>query len=159
MNKKAIEILLAGILGIGLFNKPVEEPAVEAEREIIELPWDFGIDEEEALTQYNIDLLARVCMSEAGNEPYIGKVAVVMTVLNRCDAYGMTTEQVVYQPDQYSTADNGKPTEECYSAVAFAIENRNIFPADMMYFRKNHYHTFGVPYTPIGEHYFSTKGD
>lgn len=155
MKKRIIELFVSGILGIALLGKPVEP-----EREIIELPWDFGVVEQETeLTEYNIDLLARVCMSEAGTEPYIGKVAVVMTVLNRCDETGKTTEEVVYAPNQYSTQDNGTLTEECYSAVAFAIEHRNIFPSDMMYFRKYHYHSFAHPYIPIGVHYFSTETD
>lgn len=160
MKRKAAEIIIAALIGIMVTQKR-EEPVVEAEREIIDLPWEFApveIEEEPELTRYNIELLARVCMSEAGNEPFLGKVAVVATVLNRCDKWGMTTEQVVYAPHQYWLGNNGTPSEECFSAVAFAIENREIFPADMMYFRNKHYHTFGKPYTQIGAHYFSTAG-
>ena len=160
MKKRMFELFVAALMGIIVINNPAKEseaPAVEVQREIIDLPWEFApVEEEPELTQYNIDLLARVCMSEAANEPYMGKVAVVMTVLNRCDTWGMTTEEVVYAPHQYWTGNNGTPTEECYSAVAFAIENRDIFPADMMYFRNKHYHKFGTPYTVIGNHYFST---
>lgn len=160
MKKRMFELFVAALMGIIVINNPAKEseaPAAEVEREIIDLPWEFApIEEEPELTQYNIELLARVCMSEAANEPFMGKVAVVMTVLNRCDAWDLTTEQVVYAPQQYWTGNNGTPTEECFSAVAFAIENRDIFPSDMMYFRNKHYHTFGTPYTVIGNHYFST---
>jgi len=158
MKRKAAELIIAALLGMIAAQEPTEEPHTETEREIIELPWDFGIDEEPELTEYNIQLLARVAMSEAGREPFLGKVAVVTTVLNRCDNWGMSTEEVVYSPNQYWLGDNGTPSEECFRAVAFAIENRDIFPDDMMYFRKKHYHTFGEPYTQIGAHYFSTQG-
>lgn len=157
MKRKAIEIIIASIMGMFCTVTPIGQP-VEPEREIIDLPWEFApVEPETELTQYNIDLIARVCMSEACNEPFMGKVAVAMTVLNRCDNWNMTTESVVYQPHQYWTGNNGIPTEECYSAVAFAIENRDIFPSNMMYFRNKHYHTFGTPYTVIGNHYFSTN--
>ena len=159
MKRKAVEIMIVALMGLLVTQKPAEEPQTEPEREFIELPWDFGVYEEETeLTQYNIELLARVCMSEAGNEPFLGKVAVVATVLNRCDNWGQTTEEIVYAPNQYWLGNNGTPSEECFQAVAFAIENRDIFPADMMYFRNKHYHTFGKPYTQIGAHYFSTAG-
>lgn len=160
MKRKAAEIVIAALIGLLVSQRPTtEEPVMETEREFIELPWDFGtVEEEPELTQYNIELLARVCMSEAGNEPFLGKVAVVATVLNRCDNWGLTTEAVVYAPNQYWLGYNGAPSEECFQAVAFAIENREIFPADMMYFRNKHYHTFGKPYTQIGAHYFSTQG-
>ena len=158
MKRKIIEGLLAVIVGAMCTGTPAGQP-VEPEREIIDLPWDFApVEPEEDLTQYNIELLARVCMSEACNEPFMGKVAVVATVLNRCDNWGKSTEEIVYAPNQYWTGNNGAPTEECFAAVAFAIENRDIFPADMMYFRNKHYHTFGKPYTIIGAHYFSTAG-
>ena len=159
MKRKAIELLVASIMGIFCTVTPMGQP-VEPEREIIDLPWDFApVEPEEELTQYNIELLARVCMSEAGHEPFIGKVAAVTTVLNRCDNWNKTTEQVVYAANAYSTQNNGTPNEECYSAVAFAIENRDIFPADMMYFRNGHYHNFAFPYVIIGNHYFSTETD
>lgn len=158
MKRKAVEIIVASIMGAMCSVTPIGQP-IEAEREIIDLPWDFGtVEEETELTAYNIDLIARVCMSEAANEPFIGKVAVAATVLNRCDNWNKSTEEIVYAPNQYWTGNNGTPTEECFAAVAYAIENRDLFPADMMYFRNKHYHTFGKPYMVIGAHYFSTQG-
>ena len=150
MRKKAVELIIAGIVGLAMSLKP-EEP----QREIIELPWEF----EAPAPEYNTEVLARVCMSEASTEPFIGKVAVVATVLNRCDLNGQTVEQVVYAPNQYWTGDNGTPTEEVYRAVEFAIKERDAFPRDMLYFRKGNYHSFGKPYIQIGAHYFSTTGD
>lgn len=153
MKKKILEVIIASLLGLTL------SAPVEAEREIIELPWDFGTPEIiEETPQYNRDVLARVCMSEASTEPFIGKMAVVATVLNRADMYGKTVEQVAYS-GQYSTQNNGAPTDEVYAAVDAAIAQRDLFPADMLYFRTGHYHSFGVPYTIIGAHYFSCQGE
>lgn len=153
MKRKLLELLTVAIIGATVTETPVEAPA---EPEHIELAWNFGeVDEEPELTKYDINLIARLVMSEAGYEPYMGKVAVAMTVLNRCDYYGESTETIVYAPNQYYVG-NLTPTEECFSAVAFAIEHREVFPSDMMYFRTSHYHGFGCPYTIIGNHYFST---
>jgi len=160
VKKIIIGMFIVGIIATALHSEPKA-----AEREVIDVDWDLTYYEpeeeaEEAQTEkYNREVLARVCMSEAGTEAFIGKVAVVTTILNRCDNFGQTVEQVVYAPNQYSTANNGTPTEEVYRAVDVAISQRDLFPADMMYFRKYHYHGFGKPYTVIGSHYFSTKGE
>lgn len=112
------------------------------------------------VTQAEYELLMRVCMSECGGkygEPLEGKVAVVETILNRCEIYGKTIEEVVYEPYQYSVADNGEPDETVREAVDIALSG-NMYPDDMIYFRANHYHSFGVPYRQIGSHYFSLQG-
>lgn len=153
MRKKAVELIIAGIVGLAMSITP-EEP----QREVINLPWEFEAEEPEPEPEYNKELLARVCMSEASTEPFIGKVAVVATVLNRCDLNGQTVEQVVYAPNQYWTGNNGEPTEEVYRAVEFAIKERDAFPRDMLYFRKGYYHNFGEHYIQIGAHFFSTTG-
>ena len=100
-------------------------------------------------------------MSECGGkygEPLDGKIAVVETILNRCDIYGKTIEEVVYEPYQYSTADNGEPDETVREAVDIALSS-NTYPDDMIYFRAGYYHSFGTPYRQIGNHYFSLKGE
>lgn len=157
MKRKIIECIVMSVIGLCL-TRPKD-----AEREVIEVEWDLTYYEEApeapAEEQYNRDLLARVCMSEAGNEPLVGKIAVVTTILNRCDMFGQTVEQVVYAPNQYCTKNNGAPTEEVYLAVDMALANRDLYPADMLYFRTKHFHRFGQPYAVIGSHYFSTKGE
>lgn len=102
------------------------------------------------------DILACIVMSEAGNQNMLGRVAVVATVLNRCDYYDMTVESVVTAPNQYSYPYYGKVDNEAYRAVEIARNSRDLFPADMMWFRAGTYHNFGVPYMQIGDHYFST---
>ena len=119
----------------------------------------FVGNEETKVTPEEYRLLLRVCMSECGGkygEPIEGKIAVVETILNRCDIYGKSIEEVVYEPYQYSTADNGEPDETVEQAVDIALRE-NIYPDDIIYFRTSNYHTFGKPYQKIGNHYFSLK--
>lgn len=119
----------------------------------------FICNEETKVTPEEYNLLLRVCMSECGGkygEPLEGKIAVVETILNRCDIYGKSIEEVVYEPYQYSTSDNGEPDETVEQAVDIALRE-NIYPDDMIYFRTGNYHSFGEPYQQIGNHYFSLK--
>lgn len=116
-------------------------------------------NEETKVTPDEYNLLLRVCMSECGGkygEPLDGKIAVVETILNRCEIYGKTIEEVIYEPYQYSVANNGEPDETVEQAVDIALRE-NIYPDDMIYFRAGNYHSFGKPYQQIGNHYFSLK--
>lgn len=126
---------------------------------------EYGIDLEpkvhdrRTVTDEEYQLLLRVCMSESGGkygEPLEGKVAVVETILNRVDMYDTTITEVITQPYQYSMGDNGEPDETVVEAVEIALCG-DIYPDNMLYFRTDHYHTFGTPYAPIGDHYFSLK--
>ncbi len=134
----------------------VEETLTEIEEseppEIIPVKEAFYSDEE---------LIAKVVMAEAEGEEMVGKVAVAMTVLNRCDYYGLTVETVVFAElngvKQYSISDTYN--DECMRAVEIAKETRDLFPDTMMWFKTDGYHDFknGNPqdYMPIGKHYFS----
>lgn len=104
----------------------------------------------------DIELMARVTMSEASTEPYECKQAVVQTMLNRyySEDFPNSIEEVV--EGQFSTQQNGDPTVECYDAVLWGIMHPDIFPADMFWFRTNKYHKFANGYTKIGKTYFST---
>ena len=113
------------------------------------------------VTDKEYNLLLRVCMSECGGkygEPLEGKIAVVETIINRSEIYGKTIEEVVYEQNQYSVADNGEPDETVIEAVDIALSS-NTYPDDMIYFRAGYYHNFGTPYRQIGNHYFSLKGE
>jgi len=103
----------------------------------------------------DMQVIAEVVMSEAGNQPLVGKVAVAATLLNRIEVTGRTAESIALEA--YSYPYYGIVTNDCYRAVEIAMDNRDLFPDDMMYFRTLHYHDFGVPYVQIGDHYFSTK--
>ena len=121
----------------------------------------FVGNEETKVTPEEYRLLLRVCMSECGGkygEPLEGKIAVVETIINRSEIYGKTIEEVVYEQNQYSVADNGEPDETVIEAVDIALSS-NTYPDDMIYFRAGYYHNFGTPYRQIGNHYFSLKGE
>lgn len=109
------------------------------------------------VTQEDIDLMARVVMSEASILPLDGKTAVAATIINRfySNKFPNNIEAIVTAPYQYSTQDNGDPDEECYIAVDTALRY-DCYPPDMFYFRTGHYHNFGYPYCVIGNTYFST---
>ena len=135
-------------------------PYCETMQDFIDLEY-YGANTpcERTITDEEYDLLLRVCMSECGGEygePIDGKIAVVETVLNRCDMYGMTIEEVLHEPNQYSLADNGEPDYTVVHAVDCALSERT-YPENMIYFRTEHYHNFGTPYKNIGNHYFSLE--
>ena len=144
---------------------PKIETKIEENTEVISSSGNVEIvfigNEETKVTPEEYNLLLRVCMSECGGrygEPLDGKIAVVETILNRCEIYGKSIDEVVYEPYQYSLADNGEPDETVEQAVDIALRE-NIYPDDMIYFRTDYYHVFGTPYQQIGNHYFSLKGD
>ena len=142
---------------------PKIETKIEENTEVISSSGNVEIvfigNEETEVTKDEYNLLLRVCMSECGGkygEPLEGKIAVVETILNRSEIYGKSIEEVVYEPYQYSTSDNGEPDETVEQAVDIALRE-NIYPDDMIYFRTGNYHSFGEPYQQIGNHYFSLK--
>ena len=89
--------------------------------------------------------------------PYHGKLAIMATIINRVrsDKFPDTIHDVIYQENQYSTADNGEPTQDCYNAIYDYIESG--WPADLFYFRTNYPHSFGKEYCHIGNTYFSRE--
>lgn len=144
------------------YAEPVELKA-EPIRQIVEvIPIEIEVVEEDpepipepAVHMTDDDIIAAVVMSEAGNQDLLGKTAVAATILNRADYFNLTIEQVVNAKGQYSYPYYGKITDEAYRAVEIARENRDLFPATMMYFRTGDYHNFGEHYNKIGDHFFS----
>ena len=116
-----------------------------------------NVVEESVYVKSDMQVIAEVVMSEGGNQPLVGKVAIAATMLNRKESTGRTAESIALEA--YAYPYYGIVTNECYRAVEIAMDNRDLFPSDMMYFRTEHYHSFGYPYIQIGEHYFSTKGE
>lgn len=105
------------------------------------------------------DIMAIVAECEAGNQELIGKVAVISTILNRCDYYGETVETVVYKPNQYAFDKEVVPSEESYLAVKIALRERDLFPDTMMWFLPSGYPNYGKPYMKIQDHYFCCAED
>lgn len=110
------------------------------------------------VTDEDMELIARCVMSEAGSEPFECKIAVAETIVNRTlsedPLFPDTVSDVLYQDNQYSMADNGEITEECYKAAEIAL-NEAYFDKEILYFRLGHYHNFATPYKKIGRTYFS----
>lgn len=145
---------------VSVVNADTQENTVYVNRPLVirEAPKEVEIiSHHRQVSEREYELLERVCMSEAGNQPIEGKIAVLETVLNRVDLGFGTIEEVITAPNQYSTSDNGEPNEECTRAVDIVLCNSDMFDDNMLYFRTDHYHGFGTPYMKIGAHYFSLK--
>lgn len=110
------------------------------------------------------DYMAAVVMTEARGEKFIGKVAVAAVILNRAEEWNKTIQQIVEAEGQFAYPYTGVISASAYEAVDFALENRDLFPKNMLYFRSGHYHENNNPYIDyhdyiqIGGHYFSTDG-
>ena len=107
------------------------------------------------------DLIAQTIAAEAENQPLEGKILIAHVILNRVDneAFPDTVEGVISAPGQFTTWHNGQiqkavPTVEDYEAVKLALRGENQEP--VFFFRNQHYHGCGKPYTQVGDHYFST---
>ena len=107
------------------------------------------------------DLIASTIAAEAENQPLEGKILIAHVILNRVDneAFPDTVEGVISAPGQFTTWHNGQiqkavPTVEDYEAVKLALRGENQEP--VFFFRNQHYHGCGKPYTQVGDHYFST---
>ncbi|MCR5595269.1 MAG: cell wall hydrolase [Lachnospiraceae bacterium] len=107
-------------------------------------------------------LLANLIWCEAGNEPYIGQVAVGAVVMNRVmsSVFPDTIVGVIYQRKQFSPASSGRlalalsldsASESCYRAADAAMSGVNNI-GNCLYFRTP---TSAVsPKYVIGGHYF-----
>lgn len=113
------------------------------------------------ITDEEIDLMARVVMSEASICPFETKQAIAQVIVNRVRdteyefRYEHTVSDVVGHINGFSTQNNGEPNEDCYEAV-YAALTYEVFPRDMMWFREGRYHDFYEPYLNIGTTYFTT---
>lgn len=112
------------------------------------------------VTDDDIDLMVRVVMSEGSLLSDEGKQAIAETIINRVLSTDFPNNvfDVIFEPNAFSTSNNGAPTMECYYAVINALEF-HAFPETMLYFRAGKYHDFAYPYMQIGNTYFSTTDD
>lgn len=115
------------------------------------------------LYQYEMDLLAALVYSEAGDQPAPdGYCYVCDVVLNRRDspAWPSTIEGVIYQPGQFSVVSNGaldrvygNVPQICYDAIISQLQNR--WRYDIIYFSMG-YNANGTVAFTHGTHYYST---
>lgn len=139
----------------------VETLQTETELEIFnenEVPV-YTIEKLSKITLDDFYEICRVVMNEAGGESYKCQVAVAETIINRInsDEFPDTIYEVLYQPYQYSHADNGEITDSVKEAVTQALE-QHIYDTDMVYFRDWYYHEFAEDYFYIENMYFSKGG-
>ncbi|NUK31350.1 cell wall hydrolase [Parageobacillus sp. VR-IP] len=75
-------------------------------------------------TPYEKDLLARLVRAEAEGEPYDGKVAVAIVVLNRVDhpQFPNSIKEVIYQPGQFTPVSNGAINQPADAESIKAVE-------------------------------------
>lgn len=112
-------------------------------------------------SEEDIELLALLAMAEAEGESEEGQRLVIDVVLNRVDDphFPDTIYEVVYQENQFSGM-YGERITRCYvmdELVHLAreeLENRTNY--DAVFFRTEHYHSYGVPMFQVGAHYFSS---
>ena len=111
------------------------------------------------------ELIIKLVYLEARGEPYEGKKAVASIVFNRLESghWGNTIYDVIYAKGQFTPAKqisslnitDNKTWNECIKAVEDVIDNGNIFPKYILYFRADYYFSWAISYKSIGTHYFS----
>ena len=113
-----------------------------------------------SLTDEEIDLLALVTMAEAEGEPEEGKRLVIDTILNRVDheRFPDTVHDVIYQPKAFTSMWTSR-VDRCYvrddirQLVIEELESRT--NDEVIFFRTDHYHSYGTKLFQVGNHYFS----
>ena len=137
--------------------KPTSTPKPTKAPEVMKI----NIAQTRSNTQFTNDeikLMERCVMSEAGGYDYKMQKAVAETILNRLrdSDFPNSIRGVITQKYQYSTHNNGVPTDSVKKAVADAISNPS-HPCDMFFFRTGYYHKWAKDYKRIGVMYFSTR--
>lgn len=114
--------------------------------------------EAEDISDEEFELLARCVEAEAGDQGYLGKCYVVDCILNRCDKWHKSIKEIIFQPHQFEVVSNNrintvKVTEETRQAIRDELRHRTNM--EILHFRMDYYHSFGVPVFQYKDHYFS----
>lgn len=87
----------------------------------------------------DVELLARLINSEAGNEPYMGKIAVGNVVLYRAEQNKQSIESVIYSKNQFDGINTDgfhrKPSQESINAAIEVLSGTKV--VDEGYFFAN----------------------
>ena len=99
-------------------------------------------------------MIGKVVQHEAGNQSELGKRLVIDTIMNRVesDRFPNTVKDVLNQPGQYCNPKK-YPPDDMYRLIAEEIYFRT--NNDVLWYRTNKYHTYGLPIIQEGAHYFS----
>lgn len=132
-----------------------EQPFDEAVSAVVE------IEDEIALSDEEIELIALVTMAEAEGECEEGKRLVIDTILNRVDSeyFPDTVHEVIYQPNQFSSMWNGRidrceVREDICQLVREEAKVRINY--EVMFFTAGNYGKYGTPMFQVQNHYFSS---
>lgn len=144
------------------YDAMAEEPVIFIEKPLEETePVPEPVEEVPySLTDEEIDLLALVTMAEAEGEPEEGKRLVIDTILNRVDSeyFPDTVHDVIYQPKAFTSMWTSR-VSRCYvrddirQLVIEELESRT--NDDVIFFRTDYYHSYGIELFQVGNHYFS----
>ena len=107
------------------------------------------------LTMNEASMIAGIVFSEANTESELGKRLVVDCILNRVDdsEFPDTVAGVLTQPGQF--ARGGNILDDDVNLVLQEAGRRT--NADVLWFRRGRYHSFGDPIVKEGRHYFSGR--
>lgn len=115
------------------------------------------------VSDLDIELLERVVAAEARGESVDCQEAVATVILNRWQdgKFGDTLNEVMTADGQFAEPYDGEISIATHLAVKNALIYYNTYcmclPYQVLYFRSDHYHTFGTPYISIGNLYFSAR--
>jgi N-acetylmuramoyl-L-alanine amidase len=111
------------------------------------------------------NLLARCVNAEARGEPYVGQVAVAAVILNRIKdpAYPKTIADIVYQPQAFSSVDDGQinlpPSADALRAAQEAVNGSDPSGGAVFFFNpaktKNKFIWSRPQIKQIGNHMFT----
>lgn len=112
----------------------------------------------------DLELLAQLIHAEAGNQDLDGKRLVADVVLNRVDAgFENNIEAVIYQSGQFSCIDDGNFDKAAYEVtqedfdVAYMEMTGERLDTELVWYRTEHYSSYGTPAYKHGDHYFSKR--
>lgn len=145
-----------------MFELQVERQAEKLANSKVEMPTYYCAWLCEPISEDDFKLLCRTTWCESGNQDLQTQVMVCLTILNRYASGDYESiRHVIYSKNAYevTTWSNFEEyywTEQVEQAVTIALQENN-HPRNMLYFRTEHYHTFGTPYMVSDDLWFSTN--
>lgn len=130
----------------------IEKPVTEIVTETVYIPYEEPFYRN--LTEEDAFYLMDMAMREAESESVIGQAMVMLVVINRAEAFGISIKEVCESSAFESSAFRSgiTPNENCREALSLIEGGWEPKP---LYFRKGHYHNFGTPLFSVDSHYFS----
>lgn len=107
-----------------------------------------------------VELFYKLVEAEAGNQSTLGRRLVADCVLNQMDFYGASYKDIILGVNKFESVSNSHifTTEVQESTIeSCKLEMNSRIDYNVMYFRTEHYHDFGIPYEQVGDHFFSQK--